>query len=166
MIKLSRLTDYAVVVLAEMARAKGELMAASTLSVKTGIPEPTVAKVLKTLSRNGLIVSVRGVAGGYRLERAAGDIPVSLIIAAMEGPISLTSCVSGSHESCALEGKCSMHGRWNPVNAAINTALDAVTLADMLNSFSFVTPAKAGVHKDLNKHRMDSGLRRNDIQGN
>ena len=79
MIKLSRLTDYAVVVLAEMARAKGELLAASTLSAKTGIPEPTVSKVLKTLSRNGLIASVRGVAGGYRLERAAGDIPVSLI---------------------------------------------------------------------------------------
>lgn len=131
MIKLSRLTDYAVVVLAEMARAKGELLAASTLSAKTGIPEPTVSKVLKTLSRNGLIASVRGVAGGYRLERAAGDIPVSLIIAAMEGPISLTSCVSGSHESCALEGKCSMNGRWNPVNAAINAALDKVTLADM-----------------------------------
>ncbi len=133
MIKLSRLTDYAVVVLAEMARANGELSAASTLATKTGIPEPTVSKVLKTLSRNGLITSVRGVAGGYRLERAAGDIPVSLIIAAMEGPISLTSCVSGSHESCALEGKCSMHGRWNAVNVAINTALDAVTLADMLH---------------------------------
>ncbi len=131
MIKLSRLTDYAVVVLAEMARSKGELMAASTLATKTGIPEPTVSKVLKTMSRNGLISSVRGVSGGYRLDRAAGDIPVSLIIAAMEGPISLTSCVSGSHEICALEGKCSMHGRWNPVNAAIQGALDKVTLADM-----------------------------------
>lgn len=133
MIKLSRLTDYAVVVLAEMSRGKGELMAASSLSAKTGIPEPTVSKVLKTLGRNGLITSVRGVSGGYRLERAAGDIPVSLIIAAMEGPISLTSCVSGSTEACALEGKCSMHGRWNPVNAAINAALDAVTLADMVH---------------------------------
>lgn len=131
MIKLSRLTDYAVVVLAEMARTDGELSAASTLAAKTGIPEPTVSKVLKTLSRNGLITSVRGVSGGYRLERAAGEIPVSLIIAAMEGPISLTSCVSGSHESCAFEGKCSMHGRWNPVNAAIRGALDKVTLADM-----------------------------------
>ena len=133
MIKLSRLTDYAVVVLAEMARVQGELAAASTLAAKTGIPEPTVSKVLKTLSRNGLISSVRGVSGGYRLDRAAGEIPVSLIIAAMEGPISLTSCVSGSHESCALEGTCSMHGRWNPVNAAINAALDAVMLADMIH---------------------------------
>lgn len=135
MIKLSRLTDYAVVVLAEMSRtprdAGGGLMAASTLSLRTGLPEPTVSKVLKTLSRNGLITSVRGVAGGYRLDRAAGDIPVSLIIAAMEGPISLTSCVSGSHESCAHQGRCSMDGRWNPVNAAINAALDKVTLADM-----------------------------------
>lgn len=131
MLKLSRLTDYAVVVLAEMARAKGELMAASTLSSKTGIPEPTVGKVLKTMSRNGLISSVRGVSGGYRLDRPADDISVSLIIAAMEGPVALTSCASGGHDNCALEGKCSMHGRWNPVNAAIQGALDKVTLADM-----------------------------------
>lgn len=135
MIKLSRLTDYAVVILAEMSRSRredgGELIAASTLSSRTGIPEPTVSKVLKTLSRNGLIVSVRGVSGGYRLDMAAADLPVSQIIAAMEGPISLTSCVTGSHESCALEGKCHMHGRWNPVNAAIRGALDQVTLADM-----------------------------------
>lgn len=162
MIKLSRLTDYAVVVLAEMSRAKGGLMAASTLSARTGLPEPTVSKVLKTLSRNGLLASVRGVAGGYRLDRAAAEIPVSLIIAAMEGPISLTSCVSGSNEACALEGKCNMHGRWNPVNAAINAALDAVTLADMLNVSYHVTPAQAGVHTDLAKQGMDSGLRRND----
>ena len=162
MIKLSRLTDYAVVVLAEMARASGELMAASTLATKTGIPEPTVSKVLKTMSRNGLISSVRGVSGGYRLDRAAGDISVLLIIAAMEGPISLTSCVSGSHESCALEGKCSMHGRWNPVNAAINAALDEVTLAHMLNSSSFVIPAKAGIHSDSPQHGIESRLRGND----
>ncbi|HEY0900752.1 MAG TPA: SUF system Fe-S cluster assembly regulator [Micavibrio sp.] len=131
MLKLSRLTDYAVVVLAEMSRTQGTLQAASSLSAKTGLPEPTVAKILKTLSRNGLITSVRGVAGGYKLERAADALPVSLIIAAMEGPISLTSCVSGSHDSCALEGTCSMTGRWNPVNAAINAALEKVTLADM-----------------------------------
>lgn len=131
MLKLSRLTDYAVVVLAEMSRHNGALQAASSLSEKTGLPEPTVAKILKTLSRNGLISSVRGVAGGYRLELPAQEIPVSLIIAAMEGPISLTSCVTGSHEACALEGKCSMTGRWNPVNAAINAALEKVTLADM-----------------------------------
>ncbi len=158
MIKLSRLTDYAVVVLAEMARANGELSAASILATKTGIPEPTVSKVLKTLSRNGLISSVRGVSGGYRLERAAGDIPVSLIIAAMEGPISLTSCVSGSHESCALEGKCSMHGRWNPVNAAINAALKEVTLAHMMLP-SVVIPAKAGIQ---GQQAQDPGLRRDD----
>ena len=164
MIKLSRLTDYAVVVLAEMSRAKGELIAASTLSTKTGLPEPTVSKVLKTLSRNGLIASVRGVAGGYRLDRAAGEIPVSLIIAAMEGPISLTSCVSGSTEACALEGKCSMHGRWNPVNAAINAALNEVTLAHMLAPSFNVIPAQAGIHADSNKHRMDSRLRGDDIR--
>ncbi len=161
MIKLSRLTDYAVVVLAQMANAKGELMAASSLSLKTGIPEPTVSKVLKTLSRNGLIASVRGVAGGYRLDRAAGDIPVSLIIAAMEGPISLTSCVSGSNEACALEGKCSMHGRWNPVNAAINAALDAVTLENMIIHHNSHPRVGGG----LASRSPDARLRGHDIGG-
>ena len=165
MIKLSRLTDYAVVVLAEMSRTPGVLASASALAAKTGIPEPTVSKVLKTLSRNGLIASVRGVAGGYRLDRDAGDIPVSLIIAAMEGPISLTSCVSGSLDSCALEGKCSMRGRWNPVNAAINAALNEVTLAHMLDPSFSAIPAQAGVHTDSRKHGMESRLRGSDIQG-
>lgn len=158
MIKLSRLTDYAVVVLAEMSRTPGALAAASMLAAKTGIPEPTVSKVLKTLSRNGLIASVRGVAGGYRLDRDAAEIPVSLIITAMEGPISLTSCVSGSHDICALEGTCSMKGRWNPVNAAINAALSEVTLAHMLAP-SLVIPAKTGIP---GRQAQDPGFRRND----
>lgn len=131
MIKLSKLTDYAVVVLAHMVRIRGELLSAGSLAEKANLPEPTVAKVLKLLARQGLIESARGVAGGYRLERGAQDIPVTAIIAAMEGPIALTACVEDSAESCALQGVCAMNGRWNPVNRALRSALDNVTLADM-----------------------------------
>ncbi len=132
MIRLSRLTDYAVVVLAEMARQNGELLSASTLSAKTGLPEPTVAKVLKLLARSNIILSVRGVAGGYRLERDAAELPVTEIIAAMEGPITLTACTEGSHDSCALEGVCALNGRWTPVNRVLRNALSQVSLADMV----------------------------------
>ncbi len=132
MIKLSRLTDYAVVILSEMVREPGLLMAASTLAGQTNLPEPTVAKILKLLAKQRLVTSVRGVSGGYRLERAAAELQVTDIITAMEGPIALTACVEGSEDCCSLEKNCSMRGRWNPVNAALHQALGTVTLADMM----------------------------------
>lgn len=131
MFRLSKLTDYAVVVLAEMARQPGALLSASTLSERTGLPEPTVAKILKLLTKQELIISVRGVAGGYKLEKPSKDLSVTDIIAAMEGPIALTACVETSHDSCALEGVCALNGRWSQVNNAIQAALNNVTLADM-----------------------------------
>lgn len=132
MIKLSRLTDYAVVILAEMAREKGGVLSAAGLSVRTKLPEPTVSKILKLLAKGGLITSVRGINGGYILEQTDGTLKVTDIIEAMEGPIALTACVSGSHDDCALERMCAMNGRWNKVNVAIRTALSDVTLADMV----------------------------------
>lgn len=132
MIKLGRLTDYAVVVLAEMAGSQGALLAASSLSARTGLPEPTVAKILKLLARSGLIDSVRGASGGYVLNRSPDDIPVTEVITAMEGPIALTACADGNHESCSLSSLCGVHGRWGAVNVAINAALQSVTLAQMV----------------------------------
>ena len=132
MIKLSRLTDYAVVIMAEMAKNKSVRMSASALSVCTALPEATVAKVLKILTKDGLINSTRGVNGGYMLVIMPDDLNVRTIIEAMEGPITLASCVKGSQENCALEGMCGVNGRWTPVNAAIKAALAQVTLTDML----------------------------------
>ena len=131
MIKLSKLTDYAVVVLAQMAREKGALLSASTLSERSGVPEPTVSKILKLLGKAGIIESARGVSGGYRLDKSAENVPVTAIITAIEGPIALTACVDDSDESCALQGVCAMNGRWSPVNRALHSALENVTLADM-----------------------------------
>lgn len=134
MIRLSKMTDYAVVVLARMAARCGTLLSASSLAEGTGLPEPTVSKVLKQLARAGLVTSVRGVAGGYRLECAAADLPLTNIIVAMEGPLALTACVEGSGESCALEHVCGLQGRWNKVNRALTAALAPLTLADMMPS--------------------------------
>lgn len=132
MIKLSRLTDYAVLIMAEMAREGGARVSAARLAEQAGLPEPTVAKILKILTKHGLIRSVRGVNGGYVLESMATDINVTAIIEAMEGPIALTACADQNHENCALEGICALNGRWTPVNNAIKTALSGVTLADMV----------------------------------
>jgi FeS assembly SUF system regulator len=133
MLRFSRITDYAVVVLAAMARAKNELLPASELATRTGLAEPTVAKVLKLLAKGKIISSTRGTAGGYRLKNAAEDVRISAIIAAMEGPVRLATCVD-EKEPCALETICAVRGRWNPVNEAVEKALDKVTLADMMPS--------------------------------
>ena len=130
MIKLSRFADYAVVILAELARTDGVRLAASDLATRVKLPDPTVAKILKSLTRGGLLSSTRGVNGGYGLTRTAQGITVADIITAMEGPISLTDCADNN--SCVLEGHCAMHGRWGKVNVAVRTALEGVTLVDLM----------------------------------
>jgi len=131
MFRLNRLTDYAVVVMAQMALRDKATLTATELSRDTGVPLPTVAKVLNALARDGLIVSQRGAAGGYGLSRPASEIGVAEIIQAIEGPIALTACVEGSASQCDVEGLCPMRGGWDRVNQAIRTALEQVTLADM-----------------------------------
>lgn len=132
MIKLGKLTDYAVVLLRQMATESTLVHTAPRLSERTGLPDPTVAKVLKILGRAGILRSQRGAAGGYGLARGPAAITVADIITAMEGPIALTECVSTSLSSCSVETLCPMRGGWEKVNLALRTALENVTLADML----------------------------------
>ena len=130
MLRLSKLTDYAVVVLVRLARCD-EVQTAPGIATATGIPEPTVSKVLKALASGGLVASQRGARGGYRLMRSLNDVPVSAVITAIDGPIALTACVEGSVGGCEAENLCPVRGRWDPVNEAIQAALSAITLADM-----------------------------------
>ncbi len=133
MIKLGKLTDYAIVIMGQlMKEGEGASKSASFLSAKTGVPEPTVAKVLKALAQTGLVSALRGASGGYRLSRPAADISISDIITALDGPIAIVSCVDG--HACKAEASCHMKGRWDPVNEAIRAALDGVKLADMMEA--------------------------------
>ena len=136
MIKLSKLTDYAVVILGRMAIGDGKLQTASGLSEKTSLLEPTVAKVLKLLAKGGLIVSTRGVNGGYVLSKAPSDINMDSVIIALEGPVQLTSCTveGGGDECCTHSPNCTMKGKWNPVNNAMQKALEDVSLAHMIET--------------------------------
>ncbi|MEM6782085.1 MAG: SUF system Fe-S cluster assembly regulator [Pseudomonadota bacterium] len=133
MIKLSKLADYAVVILAAMSESQGVRLSAGVLAETTKLPEPTVAKVLKLLAKEEVIQSIRGVNGGYVLEHAPQDIKITAVIAAMDGPIAIASCVDEAEGCCDREEHCSVKGKWTPVNAAIRNALDGVTLADMVN---------------------------------
>jgi len=131
MLRLSKLTDYATVVLSHM--AKDSLLTHSAMSIAeaTGIPLPTVSKILKLLVNAKVVLSTRGIKGGYALARAPENISVAEVICALEGPIALTEC-SISHEGCEQAAGCGISGNWSLINKAIQTALEAVTLADMI----------------------------------
>ena len=133
MLRLSKLTDYAVVVLVRL-DAGTAVQTSPGIAAATGIPEPTVAKVLKSLSASGLVTSQRGARGGYRLARTLEEVPVGEVIAAMDGPIALAACVDGSVTECESLSMCPVRGRWDPVNDAIQRALGGITLADMRES--------------------------------
>src|SRR5579883_828223 len=102
MFKVNKLTDYAAVVLIAMARAQG-VQSSHRIAQITGIPLPTVAKLMKNLSRAGLVESQRGAGGGYSLGRVASQITVADVIQAVEGPIALTACADTSDEQCGIE---------------------------------------------------------------
>ena len=130
MFRLSKLTDYAVVVLVRLAETGG-VQTSPGVAQATGVPEPTVAKVLKALAVSGLVASQRGARGGYRLVRPLTGIAVADVIAAIDGPIAMTACVEGSGASCEASCTCPVRGRWDVVNDAVRDALSAITLADM-----------------------------------
>ena len=140
MLRLSRLTDYAVVVLVKLARTGG-VTTSTSLAAETGLPEPTVAKVLKALATGGLVVSQRGARGGYRLDQPLDAISISRVITIIDGPVAVTSCVDGGAGGCQAEQCCPIRGRWDIVNAAIRSTLDGITLAHMEATVATVRPA-------------------------
>jgi FeS assembly SUF system regulator len=143
-LRLSRMTDYAVVVLSQMARSGNAVFAAPDLADATGLPLPSVSKVLRLLALGQLIVSRRGAAGGYALARPAEQINVAQILSALEGPISLTACVDGAEGSCKVETLCPLRGHWDVLNRAVRGALEQVSLAELASAAPcFIEPPPA-----------------------
>lgn len=130
MLRLSRLADYGVVLLHQIA-SSDDLCSSRELAFQTGIPRPTVGKVLKDLSRHGLLISVRGVNGGYRLAQPADELSILTIIEAMDGPLSLTACAQKVGPACDHEGHCQIREPWRRINHAVAGALSSLRLADM-----------------------------------
>ena len=130
MLKLGKLADYATALMTAMASAPDQVHTAQGLSDRTRVSAPTTAKLLKLLAKGGLVESLRGAHGGYRLSRSPERITVAEIIGAVEGPIAVTEC-SEDHSSCSMESSCSTRANWRLINRAILQALEAVTLAQM-----------------------------------
>ncbi|HSN89891.1 MAG TPA: SUF system Fe-S cluster assembly regulator [Anaeromyxobacteraceae bacterium] len=125
---MSKLTDYAIVLLAHLAQ-QGATRTAQGLAERSHVPLPTVSKLCKELSRAGILVSHRGRRGGYSLARPADRITVAEIVEALEGPIALTECVTPGSRSCELELVCPARGSWDPISRAIHGALENLPLS-------------------------------------
>jgi|UniRef100_UPI003562F668 FeS assembly SUF system regulator len=130
--RLSSLADYAVVMMSAAARKCGATrLNATLLAEETGLPLPTVQKLVSRLSTAGLIESSRGTGGGFRLSRPPATISLADIIEAIEGPIALTACVDAGSHDCVVEGNCRVKPHWNVVNDAVRGALAGVSLATL-----------------------------------
>jgi FeS assembly SUF system regulator len=131
MIRITRETDYGIVLMTSMAQSASQSYSAAVLAKQRRLPLPIVSKILKTLARGGLLVSQRGARGGYSLARSPEDISAADIIDAMEGPIAITECSSDGHAACLHEDHCGVGGHWNRINLAIREALENISLLEM-----------------------------------
>lgn len=127
---MSKLTDYGTLVLSQLAANGAAPSSAGAVASTTRIALPTVSKLLKALTRSGLVVSTRGVHGGYALARAPEEITAAEIIDALEGPVAITEC-SADGGACDLEAWCRVGVAWQRINLSIREALEHVTLADL-----------------------------------
>jgi FeS assembly SUF system regulator len=130
MLRISRLTDYATVILASLAEQPERVQTATALAEQTRIAAPTVSKLLKQLQRAGFVASTRGLHGGYQLARPATQISAAAILDALEGPVALTDCAAGQG-NCEIEETCRVSRVWQRLNLAIRRSLYEVSLAQL-----------------------------------
>lgn len=142
MIRLSKLSDYGIVILAHLAGHRtthsatpGESRSfnARELAAELNLPAPMVSKVLKILTRAEILESQRGARGGYRLARRPEELTVVEMITAMEGPVALTQCNLGP-AVCDLDTHCAIKNPWQVINHVVHNALASITLADLTQS--------------------------------
>lgn len=135
MLRVTKLTDYATVVLTVLAARPQTVMSATELAEHSGLESPTVSKLLKPLAQAGLVEGFRGASGGYRLAREPARISLVEIVEAMEGPLAITEC-SLHDGQCGISEQCGVSGNWRRINDVVADALRAVSLAQMLDESS------------------------------
>lgn len=130
MIKISKMADYALALMAHMAQTPGVIHTSTGLSREAGLALPSVTKLLKALAKAELLSATRGKAGGYRLSRDPSALTLLDIVEAIDGPLGLTDCAQGAG-SCAREGSCLTKGALMEVSLVIAQSLRSVSLASL-----------------------------------
>jgi FeS assembly SUF system regulator len=147
MLRITKQTDYSIVLMTKFAADEPQAVHnARDLAQSAGLPLPTVSKILKALARAGLLVSHRGVKGGYGLARPPSEIAVDEVIEALEGPIAITECLHESHDQascCGIQGACPVQANWGRINDAVKTALSGIPLSEMVAPDLQVAPERA-----------------------
>jgi FeS assembly SUF system regulator len=133
MLRVSKLTDYGTVILAHMAREPHRTYSAANLALAVELPISTVSKLLKLLSRSGLLSSRRGKQGGYRLIKPPQEISLAEVIGVLEGPVAVTEC-SRRRGLCQLESHCAIRRQWQGINAVIYQAMASLSLETLLKT--------------------------------
>jgi FeS assembly SUF system regulator len=151
MLRISKLTDYATVLLARLAAEPERQLTAAQLAVQTRLGAATVSKLLKQLHGSGLVTSTRGLRGGYRLARPAVQISAAEILDALEGPMALTECAQSTHR-CGIESTCGVGRAWQRVNLAIRRSLQEISLLE-LAGLSIETTRFAALERQLRTTR-------------
>lgn len=131
MLRMTKQADYGIVLLTHMAGDPARRYTAPELSVECRLPAPTVSKILKMLTREGLLASHRGAKGGYSLAEKPEEISVVAMITALDGPIAFTECIEDVPGVCSQESICTLRNHWQVMNDAVRGALEQVTLAEL-----------------------------------
>lgn len=135
MVRISKLTDYAVVIMAHVAKIAANyplyVLGAREISQQTHLSLPTVSKLLKKLTKHKFLNSLRGTHGGYQLAIDPEDISIVDLIQALEGPLAITECNLG-HEYCSSETQCALRKPWLSINQIISDSLSAVKLSHLV----------------------------------
>ena len=110
---------------------RGEATLGRDLARTVGVPAPYLAKVLGTLARTGVLTASRGVRGGYRLARPAGEIRLMEVVEPFEGKRARPGCLMRPGEPCREDAACPAHRAWSQVKETYLGFLESTTLADI-----------------------------------
>ena len=132
MLRVTRLTDYATVVLTVLSARPDDVLSAADLAAAAGLELPTVAKVLRALAQAGLVEGFRGAGGGYRLARDPAEITLAQVVSAVDGPI-VVGDFGEPHQdgACDHEGQCVLLAVWADAGRHMRRLLEGRTLADV-----------------------------------
>jgi FeS assembly SUF system regulator len=146
MLRITKTTDYGIILLTELAAAPVRVFSATELASEALIPAPMASKILKQLTREGILDSRRGARGGYVLARPPELISVAQIIDALEGPIALTECIALGPGECEQEPVCPTRTNWQRINLAVRGALEQISLAEMCHPIEYRSGKNPRLH--------------------
>ena len=152
MIKVSRMADYAVLLVCKMTKNTDTTYSAHELSLTTSLPITTISKILTKLTKAEITQSVRGVSGGYKLLKDAENISVGNIIDIIDGKIALTVCIEENKNNCGLASMCTSHSNWQIINNAVSRTLNSISIKEMASPIKNFKEKKIEVTIDRKLH--------------